>query len=188
MTTIRRMSLDHHAGFDTGGALWFQNLTEFPNGAFGPIFPILISALHFINVQVSFRKTTIRNFPGVIGLLAKYYKIYLDVLTLPILFIGFYVPQGSLVYWVTNSSLNLVQQLSLKNPQVLRTLGLRPKHVPLQNEESRKNVEPGEKIHPLSLKHPYILNTLGLNAKDIKVENQISADTLPPDELLDTGR
>lgn len=35
-----------------GGALWFQNLTEYPHGVLGPIFPFLISSLHFINVQV----------------------------------------------------------------------------------------------------------------------------------------
>lgn len=35
-----------------GGTLWFQNLTEVPNGTLGPIFPLLIAGLHFVNVQV----------------------------------------------------------------------------------------------------------------------------------------
>lgn len=35
-----------------GGALWFQNLTEFPHGVSGPIFPLLIAGLHYINIQV----------------------------------------------------------------------------------------------------------------------------------------
>ncbi|KAF3514021.1 hypothetical protein F2Q69_00006301 [Brassica cretica] len=48
ITSIRRMSLDHHPGFDTGGALWFQNLTEIPNGLYGPLFPFLIADLQDI--------------------------------------------------------------------------------------------------------------------------------------------
>ncbi|KAJ8425445.1 hypothetical protein Cgig2_022797 [Carnegiea gigantea] len=52
MATIRRMSLDHHPGFDAGGIFWFQNLTELPNGVLGPIFPVLIAGLHFCNVQL----------------------------------------------------------------------------------------------------------------------------------------
>jgi hypothetical protein len=35
-----------------GGILWFQNLTEFPHGALGPVFPILVAGLHYLNVQV----------------------------------------------------------------------------------------------------------------------------------------
>ncbi|MCD7473042.1 Cytochrome c oxidase assembly protein cox18, mitochondrial [Datura stramonium] len=52
ITTIRRMSLDHHEGFECGGTLWFQNLTEFPSGVLGPVFPLLIAGLHYVNVQV----------------------------------------------------------------------------------------------------------------------------------------
>ncbi|CAL1395403.1 unnamed protein product [Linum trigynum] len=46
---------------------------------------------------------------GTLGLLAKHYKHYLDFLVLPLLYIGYCIPQGSLVYWVTNSSLSVVQ-------------------------------------------------------------------------------
>lgn len=35
-----------------GGILWFQNLTELPHGVLGPIIPLLIGGLHFVNVQV----------------------------------------------------------------------------------------------------------------------------------------
>lgn len=38
--------------FFQGGALWFQNLTEYPHGVLGPIFPLLIAGLHYVNVQV----------------------------------------------------------------------------------------------------------------------------------------
>ncbi|KAJ6884398.1 ALBINO3-like protein 2 [Populus alba x Populus x berolinensis] len=52
MTSIRRMSLNNHPGFDCGGTLWFQNLTEFPHGGLAFIFPLLIAGLHYVNVQL----------------------------------------------------------------------------------------------------------------------------------------
>ncbi|XP_006351886.1 ALBINO3-like protein 3, mitochondrial isoform X3 [Solanum tuberosum] len=113
ITTIRRMSLHHHEGFDCGGILWFQNLTEVPSGVLGPVFPLLIAGLHYINVQVSFQKSSVEKMSGFVGLIAKYYKKYLEVLTLTILFITFNMPQGSLVFWLTNSSMTVIQ-LSIK--------------------------------------------------------------------------
>lgn len=124
------MSLDHYPGFDCGGALWFQNLTEFPHGVSGPIFPLLIAGLHYVNVQVSFGTSSVRNVTGPFDILAKYYKIYLDLLTLGIFFIGYCIPQGSLVYWLTNSSLTVIQQLCLKHPVVRAKLGLPDKAAP----------------------------------------------------------
>ncbi|GAA0146587.1 transporter [Lithospermum erythrorhizon] len=138
MTTIRRMSLEHHPGFDCGGTLWFQNLIEYPNGALGPVVPLMIAFLHYANVQISFNNTSLDQLPGVLAKLAKYYKYYLEILTLPILFFTFNVPQGSLVYWLTNSSLSLVQQLTLKHPTVRMKLGLPDKnasHAATSNRE-----------------------------------------------------
>ncbi|KAK1272314.1 hypothetical protein QJS04_geneDACA021018 [Acorus gramineus] len=56
------------------------------------------------------------------------YKMYLNILTIPILYIGFHIPQGSLVYWMTNNALNLVQLLSVRHPSIREKLGL-PKTV-----------------------------------------------------------
>uniref|UniRef100_A0A3Q7ITE5 Uncharacterized protein n=1 Tax=Solanum lycopersicum TaxID=4081 RepID=A0A3Q7ITE5_SOLLC len=47
-----------HAHKGRGGILWFQNLTEFPNGVLGPVFPLLIAGLHYINVQVCAKDNT----------------------------------------------------------------------------------------------------------------------------------
>ncbi|KAM7270762.1 hypothetical protein ACFE04_029976 [Oxalis oulophora] len=136
VSTIRKMSLDHHPGFDCkeerkslqavnqGGVLWFQNLTELPNGVFGSIFPVLIAGLHYTNIQISFHGSSFGNDTSMFGTLAKYYKRYLDVLTIPLFFVGYYIPQGSLVYWVTNSSFTVIQQLTLKHPDVRAKLGL----------------------------------------------------------------
>ncbi|XP_010674681.2 ALBINO3-like protein 2, chloroplastic [Beta vulgaris subsp. vulgaris] len=126
MASIRRMSLDHYPGFDTGGILWFQNLTEVSSGPFGPILPILVAGLHFCNIQIVFRSSFAaeEEEKGILQLLAKWYRKYLELLTLPILFIGFHIPQGSLVYWVTNSSLTFIQQLCLQHPVIRQKLGL----------------------------------------------------------------
>ncbi|XP_077228291.1 ALBINO3-like protein 2, chloroplastic isoform X3 [Tasmannia lanceolata] len=188
MASIRRMSLDHHPGFD------------FVSQRTCPIFPILIACLHFMNVQISFRNTSLGSFPGVIGLLARYYKLYLDVLTIPIFLIGFCVPQGSLVYWLTNSSLNVVQvcshtlaymlqvktsmQLSLKHPYILKQLGLPARNVPQEHKMSTENLLPAKPLHPLSLKHPYNLQKLGLPATSLPLEHKAPTENLPPDELL----
>lgn len=144
MLTIRKMSLDHHPGFDCGGALWFQNLTEYPHGVFSPIFPFLIASLHFINVQVSFRKSSLEKATGIFGILAKYYKLYLNLLTVPLFFIGYCIPQGSLVYWVTNSSFTAIQQLTLQHPAVRSKLGLPSKDAPVGTATLRETNDPGK--------------------------------------------
>ncbi|XP_050381361.1 ALBINO3-like protein 2, chloroplastic [Argentina anserina] len=148
LTTIRRMSLDNHPGFDCGGTLWFQNLTELPHGVTGPIFPLLIAGLHYANIQISFKTSSLNTMKGEFGTLARYYKLYLDILTFFLFFIGYNVPQGSLVYWVTNSSISVIQQLALKNPTIRAKLGL------LDNDEPTKAVDSGKlgtpEISPLA--------------------------------------
>ncbi|KAL8130650.1 hypothetical protein V2J09_019805 [Rumex salicifolius] len=126
MTSIRRMSLDHHPGFDSGGTLWFQNLTELAQGSPGLIFPTLIASLHLLNVQITLKSSNVGKDTGLLGLLAKLYRIYLRALTVPIFFTGFLIPHGSLVYWVSNSSLNVIQHLCLQNPNIREKLGLPP--------------------------------------------------------------
>ncbi|OEL34209.1 ALBINO3-like protein 3, mitochondrial [Dichanthelium oligosanthes] len=89
-----------------------------------PIFPILVAGLHYLNVQISFQGSQIKHHPGIFGLLAKYYRIYLDILTIPLFLIAYVVPQGSLVYWTTNGLFSVAQQLSLRNSAVRKLLGL----------------------------------------------------------------
>lgn len=124
MTSIRSMCLNNHPGFDNGGILWFHNLTEFPHGTLAPIFPILVAGLHYLNVQISFQGSQIKDHPGIFGLLAKYYRIYLNVLTIPLFLVAYVVPQGCLVYWTTNGLFSVAQQLSLRNDAVRKLLGL----------------------------------------------------------------
>lgn len=197
MTSIRRMCLDNHLGFDTGGALWFQNLTDFPHSILGSVFPISIAGLHFINVQISFRGSVL-NTPGILGILAKYYKLYLDLLAVPLLLIGFQIPQGSLVYWTTNSLLSSVQILSLRNPFVRKKLGLpdakmfaksrtTTKNGSLENTmeqndsiltrniTSKENVEDRTKVTSIEN---------NLHESSSSLEHKITEESLSPEELL----
>ncbi|KAA8538911.1 hypothetical protein F0562_025603 [Nyssa sinensis] len=167
MTSIRKMSLDHHPGFDCGGTLWFQNLTELPHGVSGPIFPLLIAGLYFANVQISFRGSSVGKMSGLFHLLVKYYKSYSVFLTLPIFFSGFCIPQGSLVYWLTSNTFTLVQQLSLSHLGVRKKLGLPVKDAPLAAATSVETNTPG----------------IALSDSPIKLQ-KISVQNLTPRELL----
>ncbi|CAF2138360.1 BnaA02g11910D [Brassica napus] len=168
MASIRKMSLDGHPGFDSGGALWFQNLSDLPAGSFGPVFPILIAVFHYINIQISFDSPTVRQTTGLTGLLMRYYKLYLEILSVPLFFVGYAIPQGSLVYWVTNSSVSIIQQLSLKHPTVLAKLGL------LGQGTSSPGVEHSMEITESVIKYV---------DSDLK-EQTLSLQTLAPEELL----
>ncbi|XP_047957910.1 ALBINO3-like protein 2, chloroplastic [Salvia hispanica] len=139
ISSIRRMCLDHHPGFDSGGTLWFQNLIEYPHGALGLLFPFCIAGLHVVNVQLSFAKSPLQQLPGSIGSLAKGYKNYLLILTLPLLTAAFSIPQGSLVYWLSNSTLTLIQQSCLRNPTLLMYLGVPKVNTPVEVPTIKKD-------------------------------------------------
>ncbi|XP_071714417.1 ALBINO3-like protein 2, chloroplastic [Rutidosis leptorrhynchoides] len=87
--------------------------------------------------SVSFEKSSLTTLPNIIGVLAKYYRFYLQFLTIPIAVAGFYLPQGSLIYWAANSTITLVQQLALKHPHVREKLGLPDKLSPVDSGNSR---------------------------------------------------
>ncbi|XVF55551.1 hypothetical protein PTKIN_Ptkin06aG0125400 [Pterospermum kingtungense] len=169
VTTIRRMSLDNHPGFDSGGALWFQNLTELPHGVSAVIFPFLIASLHFSNVQISFVTSPVTK---VDSFLAKAFKLYLDIMTLFLFGISFFLPQGSLVYWVTNGSLSVIQQLTFKHPAVCATLSLPDKDAPTAEAPS---VEPPSVHHRISVQNLSPKELLALSIKHVSREEKDQA-------------
>ncbi|XP_078177685.1 ALBINO3-like protein 2, chloroplastic isoform X2 [Carex rostrata] len=124
MSSIRTMCLNHHSGLETGGALWFQNLTSTPHGVMGCIFPFMIAGLHYTNIQLSFEPVQLDKLRGIYGLMLKYYKRYLDILSIPFFVVGLLIPQGSLVYWTTNGLFTLFQNLALRNEHVRMKLGI----------------------------------------------------------------
>ncbi|RZC61735.1 hypothetical protein C5167_023484 [Papaver somniferum] len=126
-----------------GGALWFQNLTQIPHGSFAVTFPILIAGLHYVNIQLSFRGSSVGKVTGVMG------KLF----------------EGSLVYWVTNSSITVIQNLSLQHPTLREKLGLPDKNASVKRvtSSSTDNLE---------------ISYLG------KPEQRVNVQNLSPDELL----
>lgn len=124
ISSIRSMCVNNHPGLDNGGVLWFHNLTEFSHGALGPVFPILVAGLHYLNMQISFQTSQTKHYPGVLALLAKYYKMYLDILSIPLFLIAYVVPQGCLIYWTTNGLFTVAQQLYLRPGVIRKMFGL----------------------------------------------------------------
>lgn len=150
MMAIRRMCLEDHPGFDCGGALWFSDITGCAHGPLGALFPISVAGMHFLNVQISFQHSTDANVSGLMPLIMKYYKIWLEILTVPILLVGFNIPQGSLIYWLTNSFLSAVQHLSLRHPSVHQKLGLRARSKVTQQVGSLSELNNGKSMDRLS--------------------------------------
>uniref|UniRef100_A0ACD5XXH2 Uncharacterized protein n=1 Tax=Avena sativa TaxID=4498 RepID=A0ACD5XXH2_AVESA len=145
MGSIRSMCLTNHPGLDNGGILWFHNLTEFSHGTLGPVFPILVAGLHYLNIQISFQTSHTEQYPGALGFLAKFYKIYLDFLSIPLFVIAYVVPQGSLIYWTTNGLFSVAQQLSLRNDVICKMLGL-PDIGARSGNASQKSLPEGQKM------------------------------------------
>ncbi|KAH9653741.1 ALBINO3-like protein 2 [Citrus sinensis] len=129
-----------------GGIWWFQNLTEYPHGVLGSIFPVLMAGLHYTNVQLSFGASSLGKENGLLGLLAK----------------------GSLVYWVTNSSFSIVQQLALKHPASRTMLGL------------------PDKVVPAAARKPEEIDTLETTLESPAKQLKISVENLTPKELIAT--
>ncbi|KAG8093852.1 hypothetical protein GUJ93_ZPchr0012g21612 [Zizania palustris] len=174
MSTIRMMCLSNHPGLDNGGILWFHNLTEFPHGSLGPVFPIVVAGLHYVNVQISFHGTQTKHYPGIFGSLAKYYRLYLEILTIPLFLIGYVIPQGNLVYWTTNGLCTVAQQLSLRNDAVRKMLGLPP-----DSRAHRKQQWPLEDAH-MQTKLRLSDNGAAINIMEGNVSESSS-----PEELLE---
>ncbi|WVZ82312.1 hypothetical protein U9M48_029587 [Paspalum notatum var. saurae] len=160
-----------------GGILWFHNLTEFPHGTLGPIFPILVAGLHYLNVQISFQGSQIKHHPGIFGLLAKYYRIYLDVLTIPLFLIAYMVPQGSLVYWTTNGLFSVAQQLSLRNVAVRKLLGL---------PDTRAHVGFRAQKSPLEGAQRSLVEGAGLQTKLPSSDNGSAIESTTPNLILES--
>ncbi|KAL8171324.1 hypothetical protein V2J09_023128 [Rumex salicifolius] len=166
MASIRSMSEDHHAGFDTGGILWFYNLTGYAHGASGLIFPTLIAGLHFLQLKITFQSSKVGKQTGSFELFAKYFEMYMKALTVPIFGMGFLLPHGSLVYWVSSSSLNIIQHLCLQNPNIREKLGL-----------------PREKV-VLSPKNPESFPDSRTSSEALNTSKKIPVKDLSPKELL----
>ncbi|KAL2641916.1 hypothetical protein R1flu_009503 [Riccia fluitans] len=119
---LRGMATTGHPGFDTGGVLWFSDLTVPVQGSLGALFPTLVAVTYFANIQIAFRTVKPRN--DVVAFFMKIYQWWLEAMTIPLFLMGFYLPQGVFMYWLTNNFFNLAQSLGLQNDSFRARFGL----------------------------------------------------------------
>ncbi|KAK1381594.1 ALBINO3-like protein 2, chloroplastic [Heracleum sosnowskyi] len=171
VATIRRMALNHHPGFESGGILWFQDLTQMPYGVWGSVFPVLVAGLHVTNVGLTFSKFSINEWPDRMRVMLRGYKFILDGLVLPILFVGFFIPQGGSVYWVANSVSTLIQHLVIGNASVRSYFGLPVKDGPVkrlaENENTQVDDVVGVNLVDTIAKHPKKVSAKDLSPKEL---------------------
>ncbi|XP_057832392.1 ALBINO3-like protein 2, chloroplastic isoform X2 [Cryptomeria japonica] len=124
MFAVRWMCTDFHPGFDNGGAMWFLDLTEHIHGSLGALFPISTAGIFLLNVQLSLGGLEVVHTSRLLDVIRKYYQIYLKCLTVPVFIVGFYMPQGVLIFMLTNSTFSTMQILLQKHLAHSMMLGL----------------------------------------------------------------
>ena len=115
---VRRLAATPGIGMETGGALWFPNLTEValhvdavvaPMGMAGAVLPCATAAALFLNVNSAWGKIaeTNRGF--------QFVKLALEWLTLPTLLVGMVLPQAVHCYWLPSSASALAQSYAMRS-------------------------------------------------------------------------
>lgn len=109
MYSLRKMALEQHLGFVTGGILWFKDLTVSGHGLTGAVLPLVIATTYLGNVHVLFQGHPVRQ--GPMGTLEKAWKTVLKCSTV-LIFLSFYhVPQAAHMFFVPHSIMTLSQTM-----------------------------------------------------------------------------
>jgi len=107
MMTVRYMASSPDFSFQTGGLLWFRDLTlpafDFasltaPMGPVGVVLPGTLVLLYHYSIHQNFGSGD-----------NKALRLFLEWLTIPMLLVGLQVPHGVFCYWLTSSAFNNVQ-------------------------------------------------------------------------------
>lgn len=115
---VRRLAVTPGIGMETGGALWFPNLTEValhmdavvaPMGMAGAVLPCATAAALFLNVNSAWGKMAESN----AGF--QFVKLALEWLTLPTLLVGMVLPQAVHCYWLPSSASALAQSQFMRS-------------------------------------------------------------------------
>ncbi|KAL3678105.1 hypothetical protein R1sor_021061 [Riccia sorocarpa] len=173
IVALRGMAMAGHPGFDTGGVLWFSDLTVPVQGALGALFPTLVAVTYFINIQIAFRVVKPRN--DVVAFFMKIYQWWLEAMTIPLFLMGFYLPQGVFMYWLTNNFFNLAQSVGLQNDSFRARFGL-----PLLSEMEKQRAKQQAQSTETENINPELLDLDGLllaatqcvaNDRDVEATN-----------------
>ncbi|MCO5552505.1 hypothetical protein L7F22_006017 [Adiantum nelumboides] len=111
--SLRRMAVEQHLGFATGGILWFMDLTVPGEGLVGAVLPLLVAAVYFGNVHVLFRGQPIRK--GLLGELEKAWRTFLKYSNFLTFWCICYAPQALQVFLVPHSIMTLAQTKLFSN-------------------------------------------------------------------------
>ncbi|XP_057866448.2 ALBINO3-like protein 3, mitochondrial isoform X1 [Cryptomeria japonica] len=114
MFAVQWMCVNLHPGFDSGGAMWFVDLTEHIHGPLGVLFPISMAADFLLNAQLSLAVLKVVNISGSFRVIRKSYKSYLQGLTVLGFILGFFMPKGVLIFMLSNLTFSTMQILLLK--------------------------------------------------------------------------
>lgn len=141
MGSVRKMSISEWPGFETGGMLWFSNLTlpaldltqlSTPLGMYGIILPCIITVSMFANIQSAFggssSKAVTTPHTSSNGWVLDIVRVAMEWALVPMLIISLQLPQGTLCYWSTSSFLALTQNQLLRLSSVRSKLGLSNTH------------------------------------------------------------
>ena len=136
-------------GIDTGGALWFQDLTQqavdlatmtAPMGPYGGILPVLTAAAMFANINLNFAAAAQQSRGMTIV------KLALEWMTLPMLIIGMQLPQAVHCYWLTSSAYALAQNGVLSTRFAREALGTEQLAKVTRELASKRTVVAGEHV------------------------------------------
>ena len=115
MMTIRTMAASGQHGFESGGILWFKDLTlpaldlatyTAPMGMMGAVLPGTLVLLYHHSLQQMFNSNQQGGKAVSSNLLLR---TVLEWLSIPMLVIGLQLPHGIFCYWLTSSVFNIVQ-------------------------------------------------------------------------------
>jgi len=129
---VRRLAARPDIGLETGGALWFADLTEVavhvdsvtaPMGVYGAILPIATAGALFANINNSWGKIAETSRP------AALLKLAMEWLTVPTLMIGLQIPQAVHCYWLPSSLSALAQGAAMRTDFARRALAVDPRVV-----------------------------------------------------------
>lgn len=136
-------------GIDSGGALWFQDLTQpavdlatmtAPMGPYGGILPVLTAAAMFANINLNFAAAAQQSRGMTIV------KLALEWMTLPMLIIGMQLPQAVHCYWLTSSAYALAQNGVLSTRFARDSLGTERLAKVTRELASKRAVVAGEHV------------------------------------------
>jgi len=136
--SLRRMALEYPS-FQTGGMLWFQDLS-----IMDPYYTLPIAAGVLTFITIEFGTDTGQSMANTVGNMKVYMRAFaLSIIPITI-FTGF--PNSVLLYWVTQASVSLGQSLILKIPGLKPAMGILepppPKKAPAPRAEVSAPVIP----------------------------------------------